>query len=245
MSHTSTVAGPIDRSNSLGADARNTNYAGGNTSAKGCRNDPVTGEPVDLLWVKGSGGDLGTLKAANLAVLRLDRLRALVGCLSRRRPRGRNGPRLRLLPARQRGRGPVDRHRDARRWSTRPTSTICIRTPGSPWPPRSTGRIWPISALAIGWCGSRGGAPGFNSDWTFPRSRPRTRKPSACILGGHGITAWGQTSAAGRAEFPGDHPHRRDAPGRHRRPEPFGAGLYPAMRPCPRPSGGRRRRPSR
>ncbi len=40
--------------------------------------DPVTGQPVELLWVKGSGGDLGTLQAANLAVLRLDRLRSLV-----------------------------------------------------------------------------------------------------------------------------------------------------------------------
>ncbi len=68
----------IGRSNRLGADPRNTNYAGGNTSAKGTAIDPVTGEDVELLWVKGSGGDLGTLTAAGLAVLRLDRLRALV-----------------------------------------------------------------------------------------------------------------------------------------------------------------------
>jgi rhamnulose-1-phosphate aldolase/alcohol dehydrogenase len=68
----------IARSNRLGADPRNTNYAGGNTSAKGTEIDPVTGEPVELLWVKGSGGDLGTLTEAGLAVLRLDRLRALV-----------------------------------------------------------------------------------------------------------------------------------------------------------------------
>ncbi len=68
----------IGRSNRLGADPRNTNYAGGNTSAKGTATDPVTGEDVELMWVKGSGGDLGTLTAAGLAVLRLDRLRALV-----------------------------------------------------------------------------------------------------------------------------------------------------------------------
>ncbi|HEY1489296.1 MAG TPA: bifunctional aldolase/short-chain dehydrogenase [Micromonosporaceae bacterium] len=68
----------LGRSNRLGADPRNTNYAGGNTSAKGSEIDPVTAEPVDLLWVKGSGGDLGTLTAPGLAVLRLDRLRALV-----------------------------------------------------------------------------------------------------------------------------------------------------------------------
>jgi rhamnulose-1-phosphate aldolase/alcohol dehydrogenase len=68
----------IGRSNRLGADPRNTNYAGGNTSAKGTAADPVTGEDVELMWVKGSGGDLGTLTPAGLAVLRLDRLRALV-----------------------------------------------------------------------------------------------------------------------------------------------------------------------
>ena len=68
----------IARSNRLGSDPRNTNYAGGNTSAKGTAVDPVTGEDVELLWVKGSGGDLGTLTAPGLAVLRLDRLRALV-----------------------------------------------------------------------------------------------------------------------------------------------------------------------
>jgi len=68
----------IERSNRLGSDPRNTNYAGGNTSAKGTATDPVTGQGVELLWVKGSGGDLGTLTPAGLAVLRLDRLRALV-----------------------------------------------------------------------------------------------------------------------------------------------------------------------
>ncbi|MEA2607355.1 MAG: hypothetical protein QOI00_2112, partial [Chloroflexota bacterium] len=73
-----TVAELLERSNRLGADRRNTNYAGGNTSAKGTERDPATGDPVELLWVKGSGGDLGTLRAAGLAVLRLDRLRALV-----------------------------------------------------------------------------------------------------------------------------------------------------------------------
>src|SRR5690242_16539009 len=69
----------LARSNRLGSDPRNTNYAGGNASAKGTATDPVTGEPADLLWVKGSGGDLGTLTADGLAVLRLDRLRALTG----------------------------------------------------------------------------------------------------------------------------------------------------------------------
>jgi rhamnulose-1-phosphate aldolase/alcohol dehydrogenase len=68
----------LERSHRLGADPRTTNYAGGNTSAKGSAIDPVTGRRAALLWVKGSGGDLGTLTEAGLAVLRLDRLRAMV-----------------------------------------------------------------------------------------------------------------------------------------------------------------------
>ena len=79
MADSGPVSDLIGRSNRLGADPRNTNYAGGNTSAKGTATDPVTGQPVELLWVKGSGGDLGTLTEAGLAVLRLDRLRALAG----------------------------------------------------------------------------------------------------------------------------------------------------------------------
>ena len=73
------AAALLGRSHRLGADPRNTNYAGGNTSAKGTATDPVTGGDVELMWVKGSGGDLGTLTAGGLAVLRIDRLRALKG----------------------------------------------------------------------------------------------------------------------------------------------------------------------
>ncbi|NQW73737.1 MAG: class II aldolase/adducin family protein, partial [Actinobacteria bacterium] len=72
------VSDLIARSNRLGSDARNTNFAGGNTSAKGEAVDPVTQTPVEVIWVKGSGGDLGTLTEAGLAVLRLDRVRALI-----------------------------------------------------------------------------------------------------------------------------------------------------------------------
>ena len=63
----------VARSNRLGAEPRNTNYAGGNTSTKGSVTDPVTQQPVELVWVKGSGGDLGTLTETGLAVLRQDR----------------------------------------------------------------------------------------------------------------------------------------------------------------------------
>ncbi|MFF0593396.1 bifunctional aldolase/short-chain dehydrogenase [Streptomyces antibioticus] len=71
------AAALLARSRRLGADPRNTNYAGGNASAKGTGADPVTGSDVELMWVKGSGGDLGTLTEDGLSVLRLDRLRAL------------------------------------------------------------------------------------------------------------------------------------------------------------------------
>ncbi|MFD4474948.1 bifunctional aldolase/short-chain dehydrogenase [Streptomyces sp. NPDC058471] len=67
----------LDRAHRLGADPRNTNYAGGNASAKGTAPDPVTAADTELMWVKGSGGDLGTLTEEGLAVLRLDRLHAL------------------------------------------------------------------------------------------------------------------------------------------------------------------------
>src|SRR5262245_20639238 len=69
----------VARSHALGADPRVTNYGGGNTSAKALVDDPVTGEPAEVLYVKGSGGDLGTLRPDGLATLRLDRVRALRG----------------------------------------------------------------------------------------------------------------------------------------------------------------------
>jgi rhamnulose-1-phosphate aldolase/alcohol dehydrogenase len=72
------VAELLARSNRLGSDPANTNFGGGNTSAKGTAVDPASGREVELLWVKGSGGDLGTLNEGGLAVLRLDRLRGLV-----------------------------------------------------------------------------------------------------------------------------------------------------------------------
>jgi rhamnulose-1-phosphate aldolase/alcohol dehydrogenase len=69
----------VERSHALGSDARVTNYGGGNTSCKATVTDPVTGEPSGVLYVKGSGGDLGTLRPDGLATLRLDRVRALKG----------------------------------------------------------------------------------------------------------------------------------------------------------------------
>ena len=71
------VALLIYRSNLLGADLRLTNYGGGNTSCKAMAKNPLNGEPAEVMWVKGSGGDLGTLKKSGLAALYTDRLRSL------------------------------------------------------------------------------------------------------------------------------------------------------------------------
>ena len=71
------VALLVYRSNLLGADLRLTNYGGGNTSCKAMAKDPLTGELVEVMWVKGSGGDLGTMKRNGLAALYVDRLRSL------------------------------------------------------------------------------------------------------------------------------------------------------------------------
>jgi len=67
----------IYRSNILGADLRLTNYGGGNTSCKAMAADPITGKETEVMWIKGSGGDIGTLKRSGLAALYVDRLRSL------------------------------------------------------------------------------------------------------------------------------------------------------------------------
>ncbi len=71
------VALLVYRSNLLGADLRLTNYGGGNTSCKATAKDPLTGKEVEVMWVKGSGGDLGTMNRNGLAALYVDRLRNL------------------------------------------------------------------------------------------------------------------------------------------------------------------------
>ena len=67
----------VYRSNLLGADLRLTNYGGGNTSCKIMERDPLTGNETEVMWVKGSGGDLGTLKKSGLSALYMDRLLSL------------------------------------------------------------------------------------------------------------------------------------------------------------------------
>ena len=183
----------ITRSNRLGADPKNTNYAGGNTSAKGTETDPVTGEPVELLWVKGSGGDLGTLKPEGLAVLRLDRMRALVDvypgvgredemvaafdyCLH-----GKGGAAPSIDTAMH---GLVDAaHVD----HLHPDAGIAIATAADG--EELTAKIFGDKVVWVPWR-----RPGFQLGLDIAAIKAANPQAIGTILGGHGITAWGDTS---------------------------------------------------
>lgn len=190
----STPAALIARSNRLGADPRITNYAGGNTSAKGTETDPVAGEPVELLWVKGSGGDLGTLTESGLAVLRLDRMRALVDvypgveredemvaafdyCLH-----GTGGAAPSIDTAMH---GLVDAaHVD----HLHPDAGIAIATAKDG--EKLTKKIFGEKVVWVPWR-----RPGFQLGLDIAAIKAANPQAIGCILGGHGITAWADSSA--------------------------------------------------
>jgi rhamnulose-1-phosphate aldolase/alcohol dehydrogenase len=188
-----TVAALVERSNRLGSDPKNTNYAGGNTSAKGTEVDPVTGEDVELVWVKGSGGDLGTLTESGLAVLRLDRMRALTGvypgveredemvaafdyCLH-----GKGGAAPSIDTAMH---GLVDAaHVD----HLHPDSGIAIATAADG--EALTKEVFGEKIVWVPWR-----RPGFQLGLDIAAIKEANPQAVGCILGGHGITAWGDTS---------------------------------------------------
>ncbi|MDX6307361.1 MAG: hypothetical protein QOI06_407 [Nocardioidaceae bacterium] len=183
----------VERSNRLGADPRNTNYAGGNTSVKAVADDPVTSEPVELLWVKGSGGDLGTLTADGLALLRLDRLRALRDvypgvdredemvaafdfCLH-----GKGGAAPSIDTAMH---GLVDAvHVD----HLHPDSGIALATSADG--ERLTRECFGDRVVWVPWR-----RPGFQLGLDIAAVKEANPQAIGCVLGGHGITAWGETS---------------------------------------------------
>ena len=193
-----TAAALIERSNRLGADPKNTNYAGGNTSAKGTETDPVTGQPVELMWVKGSGGDLGTLTEQGLAVLRLDRMRALVDvypgldredemvaafdyCLH-----GKGGAAPSIDTAMH---GLVDAaHVD----HLHPDSGIAIATAADG--EELTAKIFGDKVVWVPWR-----RPGFQLGLDIAAIKEKNPQAIGTILGGHGITAWGDTSEEAEA----------------------------------------------
>ncbi|WP_432167436.1 bifunctional aldolase/short-chain dehydrogenase [Streptomyces sp. bgisy031] len=187
------VAALLARSNRLGADPRNTNYAGGNTSAKGTATDPVTGGDVELMWVKGSGGDLGTLEEAGLAVLRLDRLRALTGvypgveredemvaafdyCLH-----GRGGAAPSIDTAMH---GLVDAaHVD----HLHPDSGIALACAADG--EKLTAECFGEKVVWVPWR-----RPGFQLGLDIAAIKEANPQAIGCVLGGHGVTAWGDTA---------------------------------------------------
>ncbi|MFI9387284.1 bifunctional aldolase/short-chain dehydrogenase [Kutzneria sp. NPDC052558] len=187
------VSALLDRSHSIGADRRNTNYAGGNASAKAVDRDPVTGGDVELMWVKGSGGDLGTLTEAGLAVLRLDRLRAMVDvypgveredemvaafdfCLH-----GRGGAAPSIDTAMH---GLVDAaHVD----HLHPDAGIALATAADG--PALTRECFGDRVAWVDWR-----RPGFQLGLDIAEIKRANPQAIGVILGGHGITAWGATS---------------------------------------------------
>ncbi|ART72780.1 short-chain dehydrogenase [Mycobacterium dioxanotrophicus] len=225
------VAELIARSNRLGADPKNTNYAGGNTSAKGTDTDPVTGAPVELLWVKGSGGDLGTLTENGLAVLRLDRMRALVDvypgvdredemvaafdyCLH-----GRGGAAPSIDTAMH---GLVDAdHVD----HLHPDSGIALATAVDG--EALTAKIFGDRVVWVPWR-----RPGFQLGLDIAAIKERNPQAIGTVLGGHGITAWGATSADAEANSLEIIETAERYIAEHGKPEPFGTPL-PGFEPLP------------
>ncbi|MFE7570296.1 bifunctional aldolase/short-chain dehydrogenase [Streptomyces sp. NPDC057539] len=183
----------LDRSHRLGANPRNTNYAGGNTSAKGSAPDPVTGDDVELMWVKGSGGDLGTLTAGGLAALRVDRLRALTRvypgvaredemvaafdyCLH-----GKGGAAPSIDTAMH---GLVDApHVD----HLHPDSGIALACAADG--EKLTAECFGDTVIWVPWR-----RPGFQLGLDIAAVKEAHPQAIGCVLGGHGITAWGATS---------------------------------------------------
>jgi len=212
----------LARSNRLGADPRNTNYAGGNTSAKGEVTDPVTQQPIELMWVKGSGGDLGTLTESGLAMLRLDRLRSLMNvypgleredemvaafdyCLH-----GKGGATPSIDTAMH---GLVDApHVD----HLHPDSGIALATAKDG--ERLTKQCFGDRVLWVPWR-----RPGFQLGLDIAAIKDANPAAIGCILGGHGITAWAQTSEQCEANSL-EIIHTAEAFLAERgKPEPFGA----------------------
>ncbi|MFE5336567.1 bifunctional aldolase/short-chain dehydrogenase [Isoptericola sp. NPDC056573] len=219
-----TVEALVARSNRLGADPRNTNYAGGNTSAKGIEKDPVTGQDVELLWVKGSGGDLGTLTAKGLAVLRLDRLRALTEvypgveredemvaafdyCLH-----GKGGAAPSIDTAMH---GLVDAaHVD----HLHPDAGIAIATAADG--PELTQKIFGGKVVWVPWR-----RPGFQLGLDIAEIKAAHPDAIGTVLGGHGITAWGDTAEESEANSLWIIETAAAYIAEHGAPEPFGPAL--------------------
>ena len=185
----------LQRSNLLGSDPAITNYAGGNTSAKIRCPDPLTGEPVEVLWVKGSGGDLGTMKLDGFATLYLEKLLAL-----ERRYRGREheDEMVGLLAHCTFGLNPRAASIDTPLHAFVPHAHVdhmhpdaVIAIAAAKDGERLTREVW---KGAVGWLAWQ--RPGFDLGLKLGalcRARPEL---AGVVLGGHGLFTWGASSRA-------------------------------------------------
>ena len=185
----------VQRSRRLGADPRNTNFAGGNTSAKGVGKDPVSGTNIPLLYVKGSGGDLGTLTEAGLAVLQLNRVRQLVEVYPGIE---REDEMVEAFDYCAHGKGGAAPSIDTAMHALvdanhvdhlHPDSGIAIATAVDG--KELTTKIFGSKVVWVPWR-----RPGFQLGLDIARIKEKYPEAIGCILGGHGITAWGETSEA-------------------------------------------------
>ncbi|WP_084517931.1 bifunctional rhamnulose-1-phosphate aldolase/short-chain dehydrogenase [Microtetraspora niveoalba] len=221
----------LNRSHALGADPRNTNFAGGNTSAKGVAVDPATGTDVELIWVKGSGGDLGTLTEAGLAVLRLDRLRALTGVYPGVE---REDEMVAAFAFCAHGKGGAAPSIDTAMHGLveaahvdhlHPDAGIAIATAADG--EELTRRIFGDRVVWVPWR-----RPGFQLGLDIAAIKAENPRAIGCILGGHGITAWADTSAECEANSLEIIRTAEAYIAEHGRPEPFGPVL-PGYEPLP------------
>ncbi|MFI8348668.1 bifunctional aldolase/short-chain dehydrogenase [Streptomyces sp. NPDC085596] len=184
----------LARAHRLGADPRNTNYAGGNASAKGTAVDPVTGDDIGLMWVKGSGGDLGTLTAEGLAVLRPDRLRALAGVYPG--VAGEDGM-VAAFDYCLHGKGGAAPSIDTAMHALVDAAHVDHLHPDSGIALACAADGEKLTAECFGeqvvWVPWR--RPGFQLGLDIARVKEANPRAIGVILGGHGITAWGDTSA--------------------------------------------------
>ncbi|MFT4213661.1 MAG: bifunctional aldolase/short-chain dehydrogenase [Microbacterium sp.] len=226
-----TVADLVARSNRLGADPKNTNYAGGNTSAKGSDTDPVTGQSVELLWVKGSGGDLGTLTESGLATLRLDRVRALTGVYP---GLDREDEMVAAFDYCLHGKGGAAPSIDTAMHALvdaahvdhlHPDSGIAIATAADG--PALTEQIFGGKVVWVPWR-----RPGFQLGLDIAEIKAQHPDAVGCILGGHGITAWGDTSDEAEANSLWIIDTAAAYIADHGAPDPFG-GIRPGFQALP------------
>jgi rhamnulose-1-phosphate aldolase/alcohol dehydrogenase len=214
----------IARSNRLGSDPKVTNYAGGNTSAKGTEIDPVTGEPVELLWVKGSGGDLGTLTESGLAVLRLDRMRALVDVYPGVE---REDEMVAAFDYTLHGKGGAAPSIDTAMHGLVDAAHVDHLHPdaGIAFATAADGRALTAAAFGgkVAWVDWR--RPGFQLGLDIAAIKADSPDAIGVILGGHGITAWGDTSDEAEANSLWIIDTAAAYIEEHGRPEPFGGPL--------------------